>query len=617
MKPYLIITALLVSNFSYADFSGTCSEEDIQEYLTAHYCMIESEDNDCFKMSFQPKGAMGFIGGFGESWMKQKAPDMLEKLKIMNELNEEAPKLRDAYKKFQAEAFAETNKKQIKIIDKLIDDFKDNKIIVEELKRNRGLRSFHELSIRLNGTVGGEKINKALKPYYAEVNNLVLNKIAKGGFKISSYFSFSQMKDILHFGVPSDFMKSYTVTTMLFPKEHSELVSLKGKAHKQAREELYKKDPNAKKVLEDPSQRDANNQTTEYKKLTDKAYARRMEIQQGMLEKASPRMRLYNVIDSSIYSFDSTNIEDMNNKAAAIRPRPSLRTSIFAGALVLPGAQIYSNSRSREELKSCKRYFDLSDSEIDFLNNSDVIWAASQVKSDRMVNHCKTMYLTEPEKTINSAIEKFGSVPPGLCRIMKKEKERLTKSLDESLKSAEADCNKNTFKSENLNIVPGEKGSFNSEIKITRPEGTYIYQAPVHNGTKFADFRYVKVFRLNKDGSKKEDYNLTQDFLKFYNSMRLTDQAVKEMQPPQETLDTEEKKATYKKHREARYNAVMNQFMRGYVDECKDYNTLECEVIERSLNITPVLVNFKKGCEYKDWDKYQPQPTKESWSSKQ
>lgn len=150
-------------------------------------------------------------------------------------------------------------------------------------------------------------------------------------------------------------------------------------------------------------------------------------------------------------------------------------------------------SRGQIDIRACQKTLGLSDEEIKFLSNDQ--WLAP-AKAARQGLGCESMVLENPRKTIEEAIRKYGSVPPGLCNIIKLNDEKLDSLIGDHTIAPVTSCD--SYKDTNVQV--------SSDKVFQYTDGNRVYKAPYSEELLYPDFRMIKAY--DKDGNEDRKMSL-------------------------------------------------------------------------------------------------------------
>lgn len=120
-----------------------------------------------------------------------------------------------------------------------------------------------------------------------------------------------------------------------------------------------------------------------------------------------------------------------NQKAAGVA---------LAGVMTL--ASFGVRFTGNKDVQSCKKELGLIDAEVSFLNKSDKEDPLlSPSRAGKTGQGCNTMAIDDPMETYNAAMKKFGGIPSGICKIIKKDSERLDRLVD-NVSKFDVNCDK-------------------------------------------------------------------------------------------------------------------------------------------------------------------------------
>jgi hypothetical protein len=146
-------------------------------------------------------------------------------------------------------------------------------------------------------------------------------------------------------------------------------------------------------------------------------------------------------------------------------------------------------TRGQIDIRACQKTLGLSDEDIKFLGNDR--WLAP-AKAARRGTGCDSIVLEDPKGTIEEAINKYGSVPPGICNMIKVHDEKLDALVGDQTVAPVTSCD--SYKDTNVQV--------SSDKVYQYTDGDWVYKAPYQEDLLYPDFRFVKVY--DKDGKEKK-----------------------------------------------------------------------------------------------------------------
>ncbi|MBS1970751.1 MAG: hypothetical protein JSU04_10605 [Bdellovibrionales bacterium] len=147
-------------------------------------------------------------------------------------------------------------------------------------------------------------------------------------------------------------------------------------------------------------------------------------------------------------------------------------------------------TRGQFDIRACQKTLGLSDEEIKFLSNDQ--WLAP-AKAARQGYDCDSLVLENPQKTIEEAMRKYGSVPPGLCNIIRLGDEKLDNLIGEQSIAPVISCD--NYKDTNVQVSSDKVFQYN--------DGSRVYKAPYSEELLYPDFRFVKIYDQSGNEDKK------------------------------------------------------------------------------------------------------------------
>ncbi len=595
----VLLLLTMTSNVALGISENACSDPAyISEYLSRRNCMIESHGESCNELTMNPAGVFGLVSGLGYLLYKNQKPDIVEGMKKIAEMNEKMPVLLEEVRKIKNDVYKENESRKKNFFKELKKKYANNRAALNALQILENRTGPNMYSTSISELPIGNEIGKKLTDFYNKYyDKEILSRMNKSNNSTWKILPKNMKLNIVDTPYNRNLFGERDLLQQMLGKDAAEPSKIAEKVRVETRNEITKKYRISNEVYDRIRTKEnygSNDQrlNTEASKIFQDKYSKKILA-------SSPEVQFFDKLNRSLTPQDFNPVSEAQKFNFKAITRSTFKTAMKGGLVgVLGGVatSITMNERSKYELKKCARKLGLTQEELDFLNNSSSFLASSKTKSDQFMPDCKMLYLENPEDTLNLALQKFDYIPDGICGMITRENELLKSTVEKSLKNLNASCIDRKVTSDHVDIDFTNANLPVAEIKISRSGENFVYQTPIFNNNSVPNFSSVKVFRVSEKGEKVLDSRYTNDFMEFMKRMMPANQTIDLGKVPEEGLNSPKEQLLFAQERQRKLNAYINQTYWIFSQGCKGYNNIECEVLEKTFSVAPVMHNMRSIC---------------------
>lgn len=181
-------------------------------------------------------------------------------------------------------------------------------------------------------------------------------------------------------------------------------------------------------------------------------------------------------------------------RLAEAKAEARTRTGLGVGGIgVGTAVSLGIHTRGQFDVSACKEKLGLSDDEVKFLKGSALLAAA---KASRQGIDCQSMVLENPKETVEEAIREYGSVPPGVCKIIQNHDKKLDDLIGNQTMAPVTSCE--GYKDTNVQVTKDDKFQYS--------DGPSVFKTDYIKSISYPNFSVVKVY--DKEGNEKKKDSL-------------------------------------------------------------------------------------------------------------
>lgn len=173
--------------------------------------------------------------------------------------------------------------------------------------------------------------------------------------------------------------------------------------------------------------------------------------------------------------------------------------AVIGGGAAMVSMELLAQDQGQIDIRSCQKNYDLSEDEIEFLGNGKLLSPAQAIKSQGILGSCESLVLTNPEQTVQQALDRYGGIPKGLCHILKNESVQLDILIGDTSAPTQINCQKITAADYQV-----DTSTERPQISIQDTDHSYDISTLDYAGN-YIDIRSIKVTDTKR---KEEDRRL-------------------------------------------------------------------------------------------------------------